>query len=82
MPAIAQLRKSGDTIRMLSPRQCQIVKLLTEEALQDKEIAYRLGITPGTVRVYLHAIYRKLGINSRVELMRWWYTSMGYSRGS
>jgi len=36
--------------------------------LRNREVAERIGINEGTVKVYLHRIYRKLGIGSRTEL--------------
>ena len=36
--------------------------------LQNKEIAKRLGIADGTVRIHLHNVFKKLGIQNRVEL--------------
>ena len=35
----------------------------------DKEIADKLGVTEGTIKIHLHAIYEKLGARSTFELM-------------
>jgi DNA-binding NarL/FixJ family response regulator len=51
----------------LTVRQRQLVGMLTQ-GLKNKEIAHRLGITEGTVKVYLSNIYRKTGANDRFEL--------------
>jgi DNA-binding NarL/FixJ family response regulator len=51
----------------LSFREQQIVALITE-AKANKEIAYRLRLTEGTVKEYLHRIFRKLNVTSRTEL--------------
>lgn len=53
----------------LSLREMNILGLAAR-GLANKEIAGELGITAGTVKVHLHAIYRKLGINRRTELAR------------
>ncbi len=51
----------------LSPRERQLVGLVVK-GLRNREIAARLGITEGTVKVYLHAIFARLGVTSRTEL--------------
>jgi DNA-binding NarL/FixJ family response regulator len=52
--------------RALSQRQRQILELLAE-GLSNKEIAIRLDIVEGTVKVQLKAIYRKLGVANRTQ---------------
>jgi two-component system nitrate/nitrite response regulator NarL len=51
----------------LSRRQGQIVALVAQ-GLKNKEIAFSLGITEGTVKVYLHKLFKKLGMNDRLDL--------------
>jgi two-component system nitrate/nitrite response regulator NarL len=41
---------------------------LIAEGLTNKEIAQRLRLAEGTVKVHLHHIYRKLGIANRTAL--------------
>ena len=36
--------------------------------MKNKEIAFELGITEGTVKVHLTRLYRKVGVNDRFEL--------------
>ena len=38
------------------------------QGLRNREIADQLGVTEGTIKVYLHAVFEKLGVNSRTEL--------------
>lgn len=51
----------------LAPRERQIVALVAQ-GMRNRDIAGELGITEGTVKVYLHAIFEKLGVSSRTEL--------------
>lgn len=52
----------------LTPREIEIVRLASE-ALPVKEIAARLMVTEGTVKVHLHNIYEKLRVAGRVGLV-------------
>jgi two-component system nitrate/nitrite response regulator NarL len=51
----------------LTTREHQIVRVVAE-GLTNKEIARRLRLAEGTVKVHLHRIYRKLGIANRTAL--------------
>ena len=51
----------------LTPRERKLVALVAQ-GLRNREIAAELGITEGTVKVYLHSIFDKLGVASRTEL--------------
>jgi len=53
----------------LSETQRRIARL-AGEALTNQQIARRLCLSPHTVNYHLRQIYRKLGINSRVQLAR------------
>jgi DNA-binding NarL/FixJ family response regulator len=52
----------------LTPRQMEIVRLAAE-AIPTREIAARLMVTEGTVKVHLHNIYEKLQVDGRVGLV-------------
>lgn len=54
---------------MLTAREREIVALAAL-GLRNREIAERLSITEGTVKLHLHSIYTKLGVNGRPELIR------------
>jgi DNA-binding NarL/FixJ family response regulator len=54
------------TIR-LTLRERQLMTMLAQ-GLRNKELAYRMGITEGTVKVYLSHLYEKVGANDRFEL--------------
>jgi DNA-binding NarL/FixJ family response regulator len=51
----------------LTQRQGQIVSLVAQ-GFKNKEIAFSLGITEGTVKVYLYKLFHKLGINDRLAM--------------
>jgi LuxR family maltose regulon positive regulatory protein len=48
----------------LTSREMQILHLLDED-LTNKEIARKLVVTPGTVKVHTNNVYRKLSVNNR-----------------
>jgi DNA-binding NarL/FixJ family response regulator len=62
-------RQSGSThlARSLTCRERQIV-LLVAEGLSNKEMCRRLGLSEGTVKIHLHNIYEKVGVNNRTAL--------------
>jgi DNA-binding NarL/FixJ family response regulator len=54
----------------LSPCECNILRELWSGAA-DKEIAWRLHLSPGTVKCHLRRIEQALGVKSRVPLALW-----------
>jgi two-component system, NarL family, nitrate/nitrite response regulator NarL len=58
----------ADPFAELSHREQQVVTLVCD-GLSNKEIAGRLGVTEGTVKIHLHSIFEQLGVRSRIELM-------------
>jgi DNA-binding NarL/FixJ family response regulator len=54
----------------LTPRELDLVRMVAQ-GLRNKEIAERLFITEGTVKVHLHNIYEKLGLDGRLALLRY-----------
>jgi DNA-binding NarL/FixJ family response regulator len=52
----------------LTPREVEIVRMVAQ-GLRNKAIAERLAISEGTVKVHLHNIYEKLGVDGRLELV-------------
>jgi DNA-binding NarL/FixJ family response regulator len=51
----------------LSRREGQLLKLIAQ-GLRNKEIAFALSITEGTVKVYLSRLFSKVGVSDRFEL--------------
>ena len=52
----------------LTPRELEIVRMVSQ-GLRNKAIAERLSISEGTVKVHLHNIYEKMGVDGRLELV-------------
>lgn len=51
----------------LTPREWHIATLVAR-GLRNRDIGLAMNIGEGTVKVYLHTIYQKLGIDNRTEL--------------
>jgi two-component system nitrate/nitrite response regulator NarL len=62
-------RQSGSKhlVQSLTCRERQIV-LLVAEGLSNKEMCRRLGLREGTVKIHLHNVYEKVGVNNRTAL--------------
>jgi DNA-binding NarL/FixJ family response regulator len=56
--------------RHLTLREKQIVELVKQAKL-NKEIAYILHLSEGTIKEYLNKIFRKLDVKNRTELAVW-----------
>jgi DNA-binding CsgD family transcriptional regulator len=52
----------------LTQREQQVVAVLLE-GRSNREIARRLGITEGTVKIHLHNVFQKTGVIRRVALI-------------
>jgi DNA-binding NarL/FixJ family response regulator len=59
---------SGHDLESLTPREREIVALVAE-GLRNEEVGRRLGITEKTVRNHLTAVFQKLGVSGRLELV-------------
>lgn len=55
-------------IAALTPAQLRVL-LGVKRGLRNKQIAFELGLTERTVKVYLSGIYRKLGVGSRTQAL-------------
>jgi len=62
----------------LSPRQCAVMDCLAA-GMANKEIAARLGVTPGTVKVHLREIFARLGAHNRTEAVALYLAAFGKS---
>jgi DNA-binding NarL/FixJ family response regulator len=65
-------REAGtrEVARLLTSRELEIVRLAAS-GLRNKEIASKLAISEGTVKVHLHRSYEKLHVDSRMALLRY-----------
>jgi len=63
---LAKAPASGNRLQ-LTPRERQLIGFV-RTGLRNREIAEQLGVTEGTVKTYLHAVFEKLGVTSRTEL--------------
>ncbi len=52
----------------LTPREIEIVRMVAQ-GLRNRAVAERLAISEGTVKVHLHNIYEKFGVDGRLELL-------------
>jgi len=59
---------SADGESTLTPREIELARLAAG-GLRNREIADRLGISVGTVKIHLHNVYRKLGVKGRIQLV-------------
>jgi len=66
LPDAAKLASGVPDYKRLSPRQLQVARELAKGA-RTKQIARKLDLSEGTVKLHLSAIFRALGCNSRAE---------------
>ena len=62
-----QQHSLDEAISQLTPRETEMVRLVSK-GLTNRDIATRLFITEGTVKLHLHHVFRKLGVRTRVKL--------------
>lgn len=55
-------------IATLSPAQLRVLRGL-KRGLRNKEIAFELGLAEKTIKAYMSALYRKLGVQSRTQAL-------------
>lgn len=70
--ALSRLRQRSDSDRAigenLTAREIEVLRVAATGA-PNREIARRLFISEGTVKMHLHSIYEKLSLSGRVDLM-------------
>ncbi len=55
---------------MLGPKEEQLLALLAEGG-STRALARKMHHSEGTVRVYLHRLYRAIGVRNRTEAVLW-----------
>ena len=63
-----ELFEIAPVLKTLTARERNVLQYLVE-GLSNKEIARSLGLSDGTVKVHLHNIYTKTGVNNRTSLV-------------
>lgn len=70
-PEIAERTRQAEAKAASAPpltrRERELVELV-RQGLRNRDIATELGVTEGTVKVYLHAIFDKFHVENRTEL--------------
>jgi len=61
------------TANPFSERDFAILRLVSEEGLTNQQIAYRLGLKEDAVKKGVQRIFRRTGVASRAEAVRWWF---------
>jgi DNA-binding NarL/FixJ family response regulator len=72
---MVQREQMGNYTDCLTRREREIVGCVAD-GLSNKVIAHRLGLSEGTVKIHLHKVYGKLGVQSRTALL-----SLAFGRG-
>jgi len=67
---------TADLLPALSARQ-RVVLEAVAGGLSNKEIAREQGLTEGTVKAYVHQLFRKLAVANRTEAARRYYAAGG-----
>ena len=62
-----QARERAASAPPLTRRERELVELV-RQGLRNRDIAAELGVTEGTVKVYLHGIFDKFKVENRTEL--------------
>ncbi|HEX8840628.1 MAG TPA: response regulator transcription factor [Sphingomicrobium sp.] len=64
---IRQAQERAASAPPLTRRERELVELV-RQGMRNRDIAAELGVTEGTVKVYLHAIFDKFRVENRTEL--------------
>ena len=62
-------KKSSGDEKILTPRQLEVLQCLAE-GMSNKQIAYKLGLSEGTVKIHITLLMRTLNVTNRVAAVR------------
>lgn len=62
-------KNNSTTEKILTPRQTEVLQCLAE-GLPNKLIAYKLGLTEGTVKIHITLLMRALDVTNRLAAVR------------
>lgn len=68
--AIIAARRERQQTRELSPRETEVLILLTR-GMANKQIAQRLGISEKTVKAHLISVFQRIGVADRTQAALW-----------
>jgi DNA-binding NarL/FixJ family response regulator len=68
--AVMSRRQESRPLREMTDREREVLALVGA-GLSNKVIARRLGVTEATVKAHLTHIYRRIGVDSRVQAALW-----------
>ena len=58
---------NSDLLAPLTPRERTVARLVAG-GMRNRDTGLELGVTEGSIKVYLHRMYEKLDIQTRLEL--------------
>ena len=64
----ATVASGGDALDTLTRRQIEVARAAVS-GLSNKELGQRLGVSEGTIKNHLHAIYERLRLEGRLALL-------------
>lgn len=67
---LVEERRSGGPVETMSDREREVLALVGA-GVANKQIAFRLGISPKTVKSHLSHIFRQIGVSDRLQAALW-----------
>jgi DNA-binding NarL/FixJ family response regulator len=67
---LVEERRNGGPVETMSDREREVLALVGA-GVANKQIAFRLGISPKTVKSHLSHIFRQIGVRDRLQAALW-----------